>query len=269
VLGFLTGLYPVSFEGKIHYSGERARPTPRLPTSRRHARHYTHHSPAHYHTGSRAARTPTTAPNTPPHPSTPVAAPNTPHRPAKPDAVPTARPPPRAPHARRATSRYPPPLSAPVRPPTPTRCQPARAGHGRLAIAAARRAQRHRHPTRKVPAPRHGPPDASFRTRSTVRAHSRLTVVGWPKRPPAAPRTAHFDPKWDPPPERHPPPHSPASDNGARRPSCAAADAASAYSARDGRRRHTTAPLRQWPRRKPQRRRPRLPARKGPVAEAD
>jgi len=61
----------------------------------------------------------------------------------------------------------------------------------------------------------------------------------------------------------------PAPDNGARLTSCAAADAASAHSGRAGRRAHTTAPLRQCPRRGPPRRRPRLPPRKGLVAAAD
>jgi len=60
--------------------GERARPLPGLPKNRRHACHYTHYSP-------------TTAPDTPPHPTTPVAAPNTPPPPATPAAAPTARPP--------------------------------------------------------------------------------------------------------------------------------------------------------------------------------
>jgi len=130
--------------------GECALPTPRLPTSRRHARHYTQYSPAPHHTSPGTTRTPTTAPDTPPPPATPAAAP-------------TARPPPHAPHARRAAPRFPPPLTAPVRPPLPTRCQPARARHGGLATAAARRATRHRRPTRKVPTPWHAPPDASFR----------------------------------------------------------------------------------------------------------
>ena len=105
------------------------------------------------------------------------------------------------------TPGYPPPLTAPVRPPPPTRCQPSRAVHVFLAIAAARRAPRHRPPTRKVSAPGHGPPDASCSERRTVAVHSRLTAVGWPKRHSAAHRTALFDPEGAPPPRQHPRPY--------------------------------------------------------------
>jgi len=126
---------------------------PRQPPLQRHARHYTQYLRATHHTSPRLARMRTTAPYNPLHPTTPAAAPSTPPHRTTPDATPTARPPPRARHARRATLRYPPPLTAPVRPPPRTRCQPARAGHGGLAIAIARRPPRHRPPTSKVPIP--------------------------------------------------------------------------------------------------------------------
>jgi len=73
--------------------GERARLTPRLPTHWTQKRHYTSYFPAPQNTSSRATRTPTTAPNTPPHRTTQVAAPSTARHPATPAAATTARAP--------------------------------------------------------------------------------------------------------------------------------------------------------------------------------
>jgi len=113
--------------------GERARPTPRLPTNRRHARHFTQYSPAPHHTSPGTARTPTTAPDTPSHPTTPVPAPNNPPppppRPARrrpdptPATTPHTRPHPTTP-APAPPARVPPhpklPRPPPRQPPHPT-----------------------------------------------------------------------------------------------------------------------------------------------------
>jgi len=150
------------------------------------------------HALRRTDRTPATAPNTrpqpsapgpapdtPPHPTTPTTAPDYLPHPPTPAAAPTARPTVRAPHARRATPSYPPPLAAPLCPPPPTRCQPARAAHGGLAVAAARR---HRADGVRQ---RAGPVEMAV---SAARRTPRLTpaLVGHPhapQRPPAHPPT--------------------------------------------------------------------------------
>ncbi|OSX74803.1 hypothetical protein BU14_0267s0004, partial [Porphyra umbilicalis] len=124
----------------------------RPPAARRTAPPPVENAPPPRHAHRRTDRTPATAPNTrpqptapgpapdtPPHSTTPTTAPDYPPHPTTPAAELTAGPQPRAPLARRATPSYPAPLTAPLCPPPPTRCQPARAAPGGLAVAAARR----------------------------------------------------------------------------------------------------------------------------------